>query len=127
MVDRTPQQECFRKGDVVEVRNGPYAVGRKVDAYGAIFQSYINDDECVVKKTMGRDTLATVARNHVHRGSSGYSAGIRHSAGKRGPRYSDLSEKSKGKFRSQAGHEVPHMPMYICTCNNHAPPPLSLP
>jgi hypothetical protein len=67
MSDHTPQQGHFIKGDVVEVRNGPYAVGRKVEACEAIFQSYVNEEECAVKKTMGRNTRATVARNRVCR------------------------------------------------------------
>jgi hypothetical protein len=80
MSDHTPQQEHFIKGDVVEVRNGPYAVGRKVEACEAIFQSCVNEEECAVKvkKTMGRNTRATIARNRVHRGSRGASAGIQH-------------------------------------------------
>jgi hypothetical protein len=39
MSDHTPQQGRFSKGDVVEVRNGPCAVGRKVGACGAVFRS----------------------------------------------------------------------------------------
>ena len=78
MPDHTPQQGHFIKGDVVEVRNGPCAAGRKVEACEAIFPSYVREEEFVVKKTMGRNTRATIARNRVHRGSRGASAGIQH-------------------------------------------------
>ena len=46
MSDHSPQQGVFSKGDVVEVRNGPYAVGRKAGPCEGVFQRCIDENEC---------------------------------------------------------------------------------